>query len=590
MRRQSQKGTVILVALSCVTVLGIVLASFLAVSNQAMKLSNRNYAKDVSKQLAEMGLERALRSFNYDTFGSWTHPDATTATQTVAVSSSHYGNSGITAAINIRVNHYRDTNKTAIWSGLTNYAANDFVWYQGVWYLCTSAPPSNQAPTNTAFWTSAPEAWSPYANYQVGNLALSGGTVYRCIAANLNQVPPNATYWTGSSAAAWNASTAYGVNDVALSGGTPYRCIAAHSNHVPPNSAYWLGAPVIYAEGVATLPDSTATTIKTQLHATIAPAPLFPNAVGATTLVNLAASGTLDSYNSVLGTYNQTTAPFSAGSPNIGSSAVLAGGNTSGTAVNVTSARVAGYVTAPSASTSPYAPRWSFGGTAIVTATTSGTPGTKIDLTRVSRSPYVPQFDVQSVSGAASLPSGSTILPDGANSLGTAGAAAPSIYNVTGTYDNGTSTLYSGLYLPDGADILTINGPVILNVTGTLYTYYGRIVISPTGSLEIYFTGQLWVGSGATSGIQNQTLDPRKCILVGTSSANTSSSHYYWSTDPFYGTIYMPNAYVSTWNNVTIHGAISAKKRRFPQRGRNTPLRHLPSHRGKSRHFYRRSV
>ena len=38
----------------------------------SVKVSNRAYAKDVSTHLAEMGLERALRSFNADTFGAWT--------------------------------------------------------------------------------------------------------------------------------------------------------------------------------------------------------------------------------------------------------------------------------------------------------------------------------------------------------------------------------------------------------------------------------------------------------------------------------------------------------------------------------------
>ena len=123
----------------------------------------------------------------------------------------------------------------------------------------------------------------------------------------------------------------------------------------------------------------------------------------------------------------------------------------------------------------------------------------------------------------------------------------------------------------DSANVLTINGPVILNVNGPLYTYGGKIVISSTGSLEVYFSGQLYVGSSATTGIQNATNDPKKCILVGSSTSNSSGSHYYWSNGaaatPFYGLIYMPNAYVSTWTNVVIHGAISAKNIAFPQAG-----------------------
>ena len=40
-KNQAQKGSVVLVALCCVAVLGIALASYIALSNQAVKLSNR---------------------------------------------------------------------------------------------------------------------------------------------------------------------------------------------------------------------------------------------------------------------------------------------------------------------------------------------------------------------------------------------------------------------------------------------------------------------------------------------------------------------------------------------------------------------
>ena len=91
--------------------------------------------------------------------------------------------------------------------------------------------------------------------------------------------------------------TSYSVDDVVFSGGTPYRCIQAHTNHLPPNTAYWLSATVIYSEGVATLPDSSNTAIRTQLRATLAPAARFPNAAGSVT-TRLASAGTVDSYNS----------------------------------------------------------------------------------------------------------------------------------------------------------------------------------------------------------------------------------------------------------------------------------------------------
>lgn len=579
-----QKGSVVLVALSCVTVLGIAMASFLALSNQAMKLSNRTYAKAVSKQLAEMGLERALRSYNNSTFSSWTRPDGTTATKSFTISTSHYGSSGINASVNVRVEHYLDTRKATMWDSFTAYSAGDFVWYQGVWYLYTAATsmpataPPNQVPSNVSYWKAAPETWNAYANYKIGNIVLAGGAAYRCIADNAAQEPPNAAYWTAYSVAAWNAGTAYAVDTVVLSGGMPYRCIAANTGRSPPNTGYWLSAPVIYAEGVATLPDNASTTLKTQLRATLAPAPLFPNGLAATTLVTFVSGGTVNSYNSANGayTYNQTTAPFSVGSPNIGSSAVVAGGNTAGTAVAITNVRVNGYLAAPSATTAPYAPQYTNSTSGIVTSTPAPTtPATKIDLTRISRSPYIPQFDFQTVTGAVNLPfpsSGSTISDGVTTTLGVPGTAGvtnpPIVYNVTRSMTG--ASYYSGLYLSESSDQLIIAGPVILYVTGTYFGMgAGKITIQPGASLEVYLniSGQIYMGLSAGGGIDNQTNDPSKLFIASANSTNTVNYYhlqYSSATVPFLGTFYMPNGYVTVAaNNIPIYGAISAKNINF---------------------------
>ena len=53
----AEKGTVILVALCFVAVLGISLAGYIAVCSRAMNISNRSYQAGLSRQLAEMGLE-----------------------------------------------------------------------------------------------------------------------------------------------------------------------------------------------------------------------------------------------------------------------------------------------------------------------------------------------------------------------------------------------------------------------------------------------------------------------------------------------------------------------------------------------------
>lgn len=577
MRRRSPKGSVVLVALSCVTVLGIALASFLALSNQAMKLSNRNYALAVSRQLAQMGLESALRSYNDNSFATagWTLVPATgTATKNFSISTDHYGSSGVTASVSgitatvkVRVDHYLAAKKATPWSVLLTYVVGDFVWYQGVWYQCT-ATTTNQAPSNTSYWKSAPESWTPYANYQIGNIVLSGGAPYRCTAANINQVPPNATYWTALSAvAAWSSATSYAVDAVVYSGGMPYRCISAHSNHAPPNTSYWLSAPVIYAEGVAVLPDSTSTTLTTQLRATLAPASLFPNAIGSTNYTNLFTSGLVDSYNSVLGTYGQTSAPFTTSLPNYGASAVVAGGRTWNTAVDINDVRVNGYVAAPSATYSPYDPLWNRNiGVGIVTGTAgTGSVSPKVDRKRISRSPYVPQFDIRSVASVAPAtsyyldnPSGTVNIPRGGEVANPADGKY--YYYTSGDLDLGNN------------DILKVNGPVVIDVRPSSSARVsllagGAIIIAnnATASLELHFGGLLNVGdgNGSTSGIYNQTFDPKRCILLGTSTVNNSGQNLFFSYQAFYGVIYMPNAYLHVrYESFTvpeqIYGALSA--------------------------------
>ena len=222
MRLRSNRASVVLVALSCVTVLGIAMASFLAVTNQSMRLSNRDYAKVVSKQLAEMGLELALQAYNANTFSTgWTLSGSTATVALTTVAAGPFpallslGSSGITPRVNVRVEHYLAAKKATPWSVLVTYAVGDSVWYQGVWYRC-KATTTNQDPSTTAFWTAAPQVWDPYANYKIGNIVLWGGIPYRCIAANINNLnnlvvspPPNATYWTAASTASWSAVSMY---------------------------------------------------------------------------------------------------------------------------------------------------------------------------------------------------------------------------------------------------------------------------------------------------------------------------------------------------------------------------------------------
>ncbi len=691
------RGSVTLVALCFVAVLGIGLAAYLSVSKQAMTLSNNQSAMGISRQLAEMGIERALAAFNRNDWTGWTL-SGTTATRTITFPSNKYGTSGVVGTIKLRIDDYNVTNLDATWTATTVYAVNDLVGRNGIWYRCLAAhtssagnqppnlnywaqegvpwqwnatttytqedvvcyngtwyrytsgssssnnpPPAaqwtvisavnpswpypngsirevwygwelysggswneapvnwrwrgspsksykindtvdydgiwykciaahssseiwwpvNYRPTNTDYWRRIENfwPWSSSETYNIGDVVYRSSAWYRCIRAHSNQGPPNTTYWatTPPATLAWSTTRSYSTGSIVSHEGTWYRSLSAHSGQEPPNATYWTLAPVIYAEGNAAVPNGR--TIKTQLRATLSVAPLFPNAVAASDKVNFSSSssgGVVDSYDASLGTYNQTSAPFTVSAPNLGYSAVVAGGSTSGNAVTFTRGTLNGYVAAPPASSSPYGPLWTYGGSAVVRGTSTGTG---IDFTRVSRSPYIPQYDVQTIAGGTQL-SGSI---SGTVTIGTPGATTPTVYYIS-----------SGLDVTSG-DTLYINGPVILDISGRLYTYGGKIVITPTGSAVIRFTGQLYLGDFSSNGIQNTTLDPTKLTLIGTSTANTSSSHYLWSTLPFYGTIYMPNAHLTVWSNVVVYGALSAKNITFPYKPTlhyDTSLRH----------------
>lgn len=495
------------------------------------------------------------------------------------------------------------------WRVGQSYAFNDAVCYDNVWYRCISAHTSNWWPddiTNTSRWSRVDSlwAWSSTTAYGRGAVVYRSGSWYRCIRAHTNQQPPNAAYWAdtplgsnewtsgktypvnsvvrfngtwyrntsstsasppnspwvGAADSPWSSATTYAVNDYAGYGGVWYRCIAAHTNQTPNNSTYWtaVGAQVVLSEGISASADGPDA--RTQLRARITPAPAFPNAIAGRQTLNFASSGSVDSYlGAGVYTYNQTTAPYSGGSPNLGYSAVVAGGSTSSTAVTMSGAMtVSGYVAAPPQATTPFQPRFTYAGSTVVKGT-SATPSPSVDPSRLSRSPYIPNYSV------VTQPSGQQLVLNtglgSSTTIGVPGATVPSYYYYNGNLDiqNSTSTCQT----------LNIIGPVVLTVSNGLLTRTnGRIIIHASGSAVIRFGssgGQLFIGDSGSgtplAGIENLTLDPRKCQLVSTSTYNSSSYHYFWQRRDFYGILYMPSAYVHYWNNgysPNFYGAVSA--------------------------------
>jgi len=546
MTSRNQQGSVLLVAMCFVAVLGIALASYMAVSNQAMRLSNRTYLKGVSEQLAENGLEQALWSLNKSNWdpGVWTI-SGSTATWAKEFPNTKYGN-GVTGSIKVRVDNYNAPFLSTAWNSTTPYVNSSIVSYAGV------------------------SEWNVSTAYSVDNLVNYAGVRYRCIVAHTGQTPPNPTYWAiNYDYRSW------------------YRCIAGNTNQAPPNPTYWENVtPNIYAEGIVILPGNGGAPIRTQLLAAISTASLFPNAAAATSTLNMNAGGTVDSYNADQDNDPTTVAAPPYSSLGSGYLAVLAGGSTTGTAVTLTNNVVQGYVAAPSGTSPPYAPRVTFGGSASLKNGVVVSPhptAPNVDLTRISRSPYIPQFDPSPWDSERSYKINDVVRyssnlylcksPPPANqdpgntTYWTQNAYQPAISGTATIGTAGATTiLYTTNVILNDGDTLTIQGSLILDVRGELKVRgTGKIVLEDSASAAIYVGGRVSIGSGsaAAAGIENRSKDPKRLILVGTVSSSPFPNRYLASL-PFYGVIYMPKLTGSFTVNANIFGAISGKVVVFP--------------------------
>jgi hypothetical protein len=255
------------------------------------------------------------------------------------------------------------------WNTSLNYNLGDVVYHSGTsaWYRCIRAH-SGQTPSGSSvYWANTPlfsTEWDAGRQYSQNDTVRHNGVWYLSLQnSNAGQNPATATsYWMGANTTntsyTWSSATSYSVGAYRCYGGVWYRCLSAttaNANHTPNNTTYWTsawsnswgittGAPVVYAEATVNIPNNPAQ--KTQLRALLAPAPLFPNAAGATSdLTITTGTGTVDSYDSKLGAYNQTTSPFTPSAPNVSDSAVLAAAGA--LAVNGTT-HVKGYLAAPS--------------------------------------------------------------------------------------------------------------------------------------------------------------------------------------------------------------------------------------------------
>lgn len=284
------------------------------------------------------------------------------------------------------------------------------------------------------------------------------------------------------------------------------------------------GTRVVTVRG--TTSDGQGTTQSRTLTSVAERAPLFVNAVAATTgRVRFRLAGSADSYNSTLGDYAAQTPGYSA---------VISSGSTFTTSATVQlgNAQIKGFV-----ATLSTGPSYGLSGTLVGPGTAAGI---KIDPTRVSTSPYQPLFDEVTPTG------GGTLLPAGTATIGTPAAPSPTVY-------------YGSNYLLAGTDVLTVTGPIVLVLSGDLFiSESARIHLTATGSLRIHVHGDLGLNGG---GIQNDTKLPKNLVIIATT--NPYESYGMATNTPFYGVIYAPVSSLTVSNNQAIYGAIVAKSVTF---------------------------
>jgi hypothetical protein len=286
------------------------------------------------------------------------------------------------------------------------------------------------------------------------------------------------------------------------------------------------GTRVVIARG--TTQDAGGGSQHRTVTATAERAPLFVNAVAATTgRVRFRAAGSADSYHSTRGDYSAQTPGYSA---------VISSGSTSPSSATVQlgNAQIKGFV-----ATVGTGPSYGLSGRL---AGPASAPGIRVDPTRVSTSPYQPIFDEVVPTGSGAL------LPRCPATIGVPAAISPSIY-------------YAANCLLAGADVLTVDGPVVLVLSGDLFIAgAARIRITARGSLRLHVHGDLGVGG---EGIQNDTRLPRNLVIIATT--NPYESYVMATNTAFYGIIYAPVSGLTVSNSQAIYGAIVAKSVTFLQ-------------------------
>lgn len=303
---------------------------------------------------------------------------------------------------------------------------------------------------------------------------------------------------------------------------------------------------------IATITLESGEAFTKTLQATTAPTPLFGNAIASSeSYVSFVAAGTVDSWNSDPDNNSATAAiPYSFTAGNSANYNAVVAGNDNGTyGVVLTQATVRGYVATFGKPVS-YATSGSPAGS-IVGPTTP--VGIKVDTARIGKSAFVPVspvFDVSTPATSGAYYGGliGTLLDLLAKILTLPSA---NIFKATNlTVDGGL--LYGNATISKPIKII-VDGD--LDIKNGLLGTKGKITINPTGSLEMYVTGDITIGA---DGFDNKTGDPKKLAIFSLSAASTPI--IYNTTEDFCGVIYSENKPIDIRQNATFEGALLSRQ------------------------------
>lgn len=315
----------------------------------------------------------------------------------------------------------------------------------------------------------------------------------------------------------------------------------------PRTSAVW---PTIVSKATLTLASGEVFTKTLQASTTIAP--LFGNAIAsADSYVTFVERGYVDSWNSNP-SYSPTgpiTAYVSPATPTVTNYNAVVAGRTNGSyGVVLTQAEVHGYA--------------STFGLPISTSTSGSPPGkvrglataaaVNVDPLRVGKSAFVPTSPVFSIN-TPTTGDGPTLdlLAGLAQLVIQLLNALLNVIKVNSDLKVDGTALYPDLTITRPIK-LVVNGN--LNITTGILGARGQIVITSTGSLELFVNGDITIGA---DGFDNQTNDPKKLAIYSTGTTNTAIR--YSSTESFCGVIYSEKKPITVSSNAAFSGALLSR-------------------------------